>query len=689
MTATISSALFSQLTNNGWRCPILIKGDIETRYQIAQTLINQQNWRAGFNPDTLNTNNKHLQAYLGQELDYVWLDSSSFFDIDVVCALAGCIQHGGALILTLSPTFIEQDATNISSLPHPYNQASHNYSYYMQRLWQLSQQTAGCVIVDNCELTTNAFPQALEEKFVKPTDLTSAQQTIFNALSKLKKQGHYFIKADRGRGKSTVLAALVKEYLQQGTHITVTAPAKRCLTTVWNWLDKWQCDKDNLTFVAPDELTQVVSSKQNNNSVLIVDEAAALPSQLLRAISQKFNWVIYATTEQGYEGSGKGLSQHFIKQLSMDNELVETFELTKPIRWALKDPLENWLNSICMPNYQPSLSNNQSDKISFKFIQSAELVGNNQLVVEIFGLLSQAHYRTTPNDLKHMLDSPALKLCIGQNSQGQVIAATLLSEEGNLAPALANEVLNGTRRPNGHLTPQIIAAQSGIVEFSQLKGLRVVRIAVAETLRNNNIASNMLEWLSQQASDIDYLASSFAASYPVANFWFKNNFKLARVSTTAEHHSGLFSTLCLKMLSKSNTELNLQIQQGCARQLDFFLPSHYQDVAGHLLWLWYASLAQNSQPTRSYKLGLISGFAQHSTNLYAALPELYNFCLDKSTTIMHIFPIEQQNLLADTILKRQAPSTVAKKYHISGQKQLIKRLRQIITELMQHTGPAQ
>lgn len=683
MTALIPPALFEQLSDNGWRSPILIKGNKQLRYNTAQQLIQQQKWQTGVNPDTLNETNKHIQAYLGQELDYVWLDSSSFLDIDVLCALAGCIKHGGALILTFKDDFIYHDATTIGSLAYPHNQESHQYSYYMQRLWQQSQNVKGCIIIDDSILNTVSFEQVdIKQKFVKPTNFTAAQQIIINELTKLHKNGHYFIKADRGRGKSTVLAALVNNYLHQGLNVTITAPAKRCLSTVWSWLDKWQSKTENLTFYPPDELAQQLNT--NSNNILIVDEAAALPSQLLKTVSQKFNWVIYATTEQGYEGSGKGLSQHFVKQIEASNQLVQTFELTAPIRWAVGDPVENWLNSICMPNNQPSISKDNKDTLSFRFVQQSELVRNNSLITAIFSLLTQAHYRTTPSDLKHMLDSPALKLCVAQNEQGEVIAAILLSVEGQLDQALTKQIMNGTRRPNGHLTPQIVSAQSGILAFSQLRGLRIVRIAVTEQLRNLNIASSMLEWLEHQPLAIDYLSTSFAASITVANFWHKNDYKLARVSTTPEHHSGLYSTLCIKMLKVEHLPIIENIQQQCAMQLIYFQASQYQTVEGELLWLWHTSLRQYKQPALLFNLSLIEGFALHSSNLHAALPDLHNFCLIHSKLIRKILPKGQQNLLADIILKRHSASFVASNYGFTGQKQVIRALRQIVASILKH-----
>ena len=691
MTSTPPDNFFQALLHNGWRSVVLIKGQDKWRSAVAESIIQGQAWSTGIYPDTLSATNKHIQAYLGQELDFVWLDNELYFDVDALCALAGCIRHGGCLILSLSEQFIEQDKSSISGLAHPYNKLQSIHSYYFARLWQLSAQQQNSVMLE--EAKPIRYPEITKgiEQFTKPEGLTITQLNILQQISEIATHGHYFIKADRGRGKSTLLAALVNHYAKQQQKIHITAPAKRCIKTIISWLETWQTATDNYQFVAPDALTSTTPA-----DILIVDEAAALPSQLLKTISSNYAFVIYATTEQGYEGSGKGLSQHFIKQLQRDKQLVKAFELTKPIRWAENDPLENWLNQICMPNTAPPANSEIDSKLVFRFLEQSELATNNDLLTQVYSLLFEAHYRTTPTDLKFIMDSPALKLCVAQNHHGQIIAAVLISVEGGLAPELVEQIAFGKRRPNGHLAPQIIAAQLGVTEFAQLIGWRIVRIAVHVDFRRQKIASTMLNWLQASASQctneqsIDYLATSFAASRHVSQFWQKNKFNLARVSTTAEHHSGLFSTLYIKPILGDNSHIFAAITSACQQQLQYYLSSHYQAVEACLLDMWQAQVSKHTpldETSSQANRLLMTGFAYQQTNYFAALPAIDNFVQNNLLFVEQCLTNEEFRLLNAAVTYKISPTNLALTHKLAeqkltGQKHVIKSLRLLISKLL-------
>ena len=65
---------------------------------------------------------------------------------------------------------------------------------------------------------------------------------------------------------------------------------------------------------------------------------------VLRALLERSNRTVFANTEQGYEGSGRGFRLRFEAMLAGTMPQFRRARLEQPVRWAPADPLEALVN---------------------------------------------------------------------------------------------------------------------------------------------------------------------------------------------------------------------------------------------------------------------------------------------------------------------------------------------------------
>ncbi|EZG43113.1 putative N-acetyltransferase [Gregarina niphandrodes] len=84
--------------------------------------------------------------------------------------------------------------------------------------------------------------------------------------------------------------------------------------------------------------------------LLVIDEAAAVPIQLMRSILKAKSNILLASTVDGYEGTGLALTNVVLKELQQQPQLDYDQRLMQaPIRYAKRDPIESWLRSfLCL-----------------------------------------------------------------------------------------------------------------------------------------------------------------------------------------------------------------------------------------------------------------------------------------------------------------------------------------------------
>lgn len=536
--------------------------------------------------------------YLGHEFFQVTIDCRQQLHLDAIAALTGTVIAGGELVL-LAP------ATNRPMF---------------QRLRDCASEVFPGTV--SCNETTPL-----------PTLPSEAQTKLQQRM--LDTDSVHLVTADRGRGKSSCLgatiAALQKTDSQQ--RIVITAP-RRANTA--NLL----AQAPDAQFVAWDKLLQ----HKQADALLVIDEAAGVPLWALQQLCQRYRPWLLATTVEGYEGSGRGFAIHFTDWLQHNVSQLKRHSLTEPLRWPEHDPLEQWLRNVLLLEPPKAVET----PITGGVYHFSELNQGHQF--KVFELLLEAHYQSSPNDLALLLDNPKQYLVINVHQQ-QVIAVAWLAIEGPLPSSLATEVVNGRRRPQGNLLPQVLGYFLQQPSALQYRWCRVVRIAVREDWRRQQIGSQLLQqsryWAEQQ--DCVALGTSFGYSSGLVSFWQRNGFQFARISTAVDKVSARHAVVMVSPLVTIEAWLEQVIAYGNA------------EVA----WLCHSRIADN--PPSPIIDVINNAFAEQVLTLASAQYAL---------TYCPALPLATRQLLKRTPLPLQE---LQQQLEVTNRKQLEATLRRLIT----------
>jgi tRNA(Met) cytidine acetyltransferase len=442
--------------------------DFIAHYHNANTLLVGSHGKNPLKPEQL----------LGAEYDRVIFDARHGLYPDALCAAAGSLSAGGLFFL-LTPDAIHwphfADTFSAQRCPMGYNNSGSPHT--IQRLL-----TA---------INEQHWPAARQHTVSVSGELNAEQNALFTQWQAQlnHSQNCTVLTADRGRGKSYLLARWAEYLNTQHIHFAVTGPNKHAIGQLITQLGEYG------RYVAPENIAQL-----NPTTQLLVDEAASLPVPLLQHWAMHFQHSIFSSTRHGYEGTGKGFEIRFMGFLNQHMPHWQHAELHTPVRYCADDPLEKLLYQSFMldaelnplPVIPPDTGVN---------CQKLNPAQETTLLEDFFALLINAHYQSKPSDLRDILDSPNMHSFVLQQN-GHILAACLLAEEGPLPTALHRPIIQGERRPNGHLIPQSLAFYNGFKFALSARCLRIVRIATRPELQQQGLASQLLNgvenWAQQQ-----------------------------------------------------------------------------------------------------------------------------------------------------------------------------------------------
>jgi len=507
-----------------------------------------------------------LKEYLGQDVDHLVFDALDDLDPDALAVAAGLVRGGGRFLL-LTP-----ELERWGRQPK---------SRFLQRLTRLCAQQ----------------PPARTPPETEATDgFTSEQEQVIQALRGTAK-GHrnrpLVVIADRGRGKSSAFGVGAARLLAEGVEdILVTAPRLDAVRTLFDHAARELPDADcgkahvrlgnhGIRFMAPDELLE----KQPATNLLLVDEAAGIPLPMLEGLLRRYRRIAFTTTVHGYEGSGRGFSLRFARVLDELSPRWKKLEMHEPVRWAPGDPLEAFIFQALLLDAEPG----PAEDIDIGALEIApadrdELATDDTRLSQLFGLLVDAHYRTTPTDLKHLLDAPGLRIHLAR-SRDSITGALLVAAEGRLPADLHADVLAGRRRPRGQLLPTALAAHCGFPHALGLGWERIMRIAVHPELQGRGIGSRLLARLVEGAGKrgVDMLGTSFGATPGLVDFWRRNGYAPVRLGQRREASSGAHAVIMLQGVSSAGTDLQARGEAGFAEQFPLQLAEPFRDLSPQLV----------------------------------------------------------------------------------------------------------
>ncbi|WP_335340956.1 tRNA(Met) cytidine acetyltransferase TmcA [Candidatus Thiodiazotropha endoloripes] len=647
--------------------------------------------------------NQQTLQHLGRESGLLIYNAFSGFDPDAFGAVSGTLA-GGGLLLLLTPA-LDQWAKQSDPEAERITVANYNLpkpSRLFTRLASIleTEPTVARITAAAIKPTqTDTLPDQTDSTTTDPSCCTNDQSAAVEAIIHVVK-GHgkrpLVLSSDRGRGKSSALGIAAARLLQNGyKRILVTATRQAAVETLFamaarelgmeqQGADTLHHQQGEIEYVAPDRLIL----EQPRGDLLLVDEAAAIPTPLLKKLLAHYPRITFATTVHGYEGTGLGFNHRFKKHLDQQRPQWREIQLKTPIRWALNDPLEQLVFRMLALDAEPAQIDHDltldNDQLSITFPSQTQLMEDEQQLQQFFGLLVLAHYRTTPRDLWHLLDGPNLQPVVVKHRK-QIIAVALLASEGEFSAELAEQIWLGRRRPRGHLLAQSLSAHLGLRTASTLKGLRIMRIAVHPALQNRGLGQQLLNTIQNYASDqaYDYLGVSFGAETRLIRFWQANGMKAVRLGIHPGASSSQQSVMHIQALSSRGESMLKQARTSYARQLPALLAEPLSQVSTELLVLLLKGIEtppvsdlteQEWLDAIAYAFGNRGYDYTQATIQTLALNALVDGLLDDS----------ENSLLIKRVLQKQLWSDCTRALDLSGKKSADSKIRKTLQKVVSH-----
>lgn len=502
---------------------------------------------------------------LGSEFPAIIYDARQGINLDALAIAAGTLQDGGQLLLLLNhwadlANQPDSDSLRWSGEKHAIN-TPHFIAFLQEKIAK-----CGFPIYQNTPLTlASPKPQKDRSTHCQPTlEQAGLLQQMAEADEDI-----LIVTAKRGRGKSALAGLFAKQQLAQHQSVILTAPNKSAVN-IFN-----EFAEADITFMPPDELSQQVSEapQQFADHWLFVDEAAMIPLDILFRLTNAFKRVVLTTTIHSYEGTGRGF---LLKFMAKTDRTLRHFELFTPLRWQADDKLEAFIDDLLLCDCEDRLPQPPYDSVLAEQIQIShcERIPHDQ-IESVYGLLTLAHYRTSPLDLRRLLDAPQQQFYLAQ-AQDSLLGCVWAVSEGGLADkTLIRQIRRGERRPRGNLVAQMLCFQAGLEEACELRSLRISRIAVQPNWQQQGLGQSLIAKMKQQQikqqGAVDFLSVSFGYTPELLAFWQKCGFILVHFSESKEASSGCYSVVALSPLSEKGQVFVQQAEKQFQRNLPLSL----------------------------------------------------------------------------------------------------------------------
>ena len=661
-----------------------------------------------------------IEHYLGTQCTALIVNCFNGFNPELFCALCGTVQSPGIILLTTPPSIDwpshpDPDSLKLCSFPFSEKDIKGRFiHYFIHKLKQVDQSESIIFMSEND--SSNEFIDRIQtqvRQLFSQADTKKTRQLILNeqqkrvvrvvdSLLNSNSSAVLILSGKRGRGKSSILGIALNAYAANSSQpITVCVVSQTrsniqplitqlCHKHTDLGVNKLTYRSLSLLFRPPDELLK----QELEIDLLIIDEAAAIPLPQLYRIIGSYRKIILSTTTDGYEGTGMGFSFKLKKRLEKYKKPVYQLQLTQALRWPENDPVEDFLNnSLLLRNSDTPTATDDYEKITvddliFEKLDRDELISRSGFVEQIFSLLSLAHYRTTPDDLRYLLDAPEIEIWIAHR-YNLVYAAMMVNREGGLPDELQDDIWLGKRRLRGHLSPQCISAQCGFNSASAFHFKRIVRIAVNIPNQNIGIGKKLVNMAieSESAKFLpDYYSVSFGFEDQLLEFWRALGFSAIKLGFRRNARSGEKSIMMLRPVSERSFKLTTSLYQRFRNDLEFQsrYASNYSD---HLSNSWGHHLREPGHNRRIEVKAAVNDF-QDKQDIFSfafghrqiahchwVLSKYANLILNTQTR--NLFTADQVKLLTFRILQNKGWSACSNLLGYTGKKEALADLRRV------------
>ena len=635
------STYWQQLQSQGSRGLLVLEECAETYQQILPALFGKvQLGGVSVNlpdselPGVHNIKPQQAPQYLGRSHNLVIYRACDEFNVNSFCALCGTLVGASLAILIVPAGLHWHEQLDTQGTDYGYTAATVKSPF--KRWWQALWQDHGGVMQVPAQaqqsLATSAIDMLVLPTIKSAPDLATIsllpeQQQLLSQVEELAYQANALNKkllwvcGARGRGKTVAVAKALAHLAANGIDSLITSAASQTADAVLHQ------HSDHARYLPIDQLLQQIP-EQTSSWLLVVEEAASMPQALLQALMQRFNLLVLVSSSDGYEGTGQGLSLKLPQLAARNHFELDKVELTQPIRWQEGDLLEDLIQQSFVASTLPQVSSRLDiTSLNHRQVSGVELAVDSALLCQVYGLLSLAHYQTTPQDLRLLLDHPDLTSHCWLDQQGNLVGVACLMAEGNLPADLSVAIARGQRRVKGHLLAQILTQQAGCVQAAQLSMQRIQRIAVHPRLQRRGVGRFMLQQLQayyHTTGTSQWLGSSFAAEPDVIRFWQAAGYQVVWAGQRLDAATGLPSVQAVLPLQSQGWKLCRQLQA------NFY---HYY---GQLHWASPLSQSILSLLEPSYRgvpnqllANLVDQVANYHGNVYGVQGYLYLFLLRK------------------------------------------------------------
>lgn len=658
---------------------------------------------------------KKAIRHLGSERSLIIMDAYAGFHPDAFGAITGTLKAGGLFVL-ITPAaadwaeYDDPDYERITSLPFQRASLARRFIDRINRaicasaaILRISEGVGGQYAdAENTAFEASKPTVGLGQSILPDGCLTQDQQQAVDAICRVV-TGHrrrpLVVTSDRGRGKSAALGLAAAKLIKNGAkRIVLTAPYIESVESAFAMLavqfpngarsesgfSSQQGSDEEVIFIPPDEL--ILASP--NAELVLVDEAAAIPTPMLEALLGRYSRIVFASTIHGYEGTGRGFAVRFTKVLAQQTPQWRSVCLKSPIRWAESDPLEAFVFDALLLNaspYDPATGATiDPQALQTRWIEQDELSQNEGLLKQVFGLLVLAHYRTSPDDLRMLLDGPSLRV-VAHFYQADVVAVALVIREGGLDRALGDAIWQGRRRPRGHLIPQVLSGMGGFKEATDLTGDRVMRIAVHPALHQRGLGAALIDEVYRQAMNdgIDYIGSSFGATPELICFWQRTGFLPLRLGLQKEAASGTHSLVVMKPISTTAIGLCDSYRQRFYEQFCFDLSGAFNTLNVALVQSLLASGDFVTMRLGERDLSDLVAFTEH-LRLYDSCGRVIEKLIMLSAVngmLGNVCTQQELSVLIRRVIQKNNTDVVVSELHLKGKKELETLLRSAVRKL--------
>ena len=660
----------------------IIQGDTEWLYQQAYALYQSVSpsscfWLSDAEHTNQTVHVKQAHQHLGQECELLLFEVSNKFDADAFGAVVGCVKAGGTVVILLN------SALSSTRWLRRFLRTATDFPAIQQ--FHQPQSLPSIPKLHAKNITTT---------IIEPTQ--EQEQAI--ALVQRVVTGHrrrpLVLTADRGRGKSALLGMAAAELLKAGKqHVLVTAPSPANIQTLLfhahQQLPSSKLSATSVTwqdamieFMAPDAILQA----QPTTDLLIIDEAAAIPANMLEQYLIQYSRLVFSSTIHGYEGTGRGFALRFYKTLDKLAPDWRALSLQQPIRWGEGDIVEQFCFAALLLDAEP-IDSQEIDaatlnELNYVQLEQGQLLNDESLLRQVFGLMALAHYRTRPSDLHMLLGQPDIRIGV-LRFQGKAVATLWTIAEPQLEDTLAQAVYDGQRRLKGHLLPQSLLVHTGIIDAAQCDYQRISRIAVHPDFQQKGWGQYLLKCaVAEMTDDTDVVGVSFAMSEDLLHFWHKAGFETVRLGQHRDEVSGSLSVMMLKPLTPRSQTLVEKARKILACQWSFLLSRQWDELDAESV----IQISQTLLDDETFSIDVlpqIQSFAFKQRPYESSEWALWQwFRSQLSSPGFEQLHKEQQQLLIMLILQGLPFDKAAKQLKLSGRKQIITQLRKAVSQLL-------